>query len=301
MSARADIRVICDIRHMVGESPLWDTRAGCLWWVDAAGREVRRYEAKSGAVTTFAMPFPPSALALAQDGAVIVAAGDGWHRLDTETGEVSTIARIESAPEGTRMNDGVVDAAGRFWTGTMSTSSARDPVGGLYCLDGDRILSAVSGLRVQNGTAISPDGRTFYLADSHADVATIWAFDFDTASGTLSNRRVFHRPSRGRPDGAAVDAEGCYWFAAIDGGCIVRLDPDGKEMQAVELPVSRPTKPAFGGDGLSTLFITTMSLGLDVAAEPLAGTVLAIETEVRGFEQPHVTRIPAGSPARLDA
>jgi sugar lactone lactonase YvrE len=304
VSALTDIQVICGIRHKVGESPLWDPRAGCLWWVDAGGREIRRYEAKSGAISTFRTPLQPSALALAEDGAVIVAAGSGWRRLDPETGEVLVVAEIEDAPEGTRMNDGVVDAAGRFWTGNISTSPAREPVGGLYCLDGDRIFHAVSGLRVQNGAAISPDGKTFYLADSHPDIATIWAFDFDAVSGSLANRRVFHRPVRGRPDGAAIDAEGCYWFAAVDGGCIVRLDPDGTEIQTVKLPVSRPTKPAFGGDGLSTLFITTMSFGLDeatLAAEPLAGAVLAVETEVRGLEQPRVTRIPAGSPARLDA
>lgn len=304
MSAAPDIRVICDIRHKVGESPLWDARSGCLWWVDAAGREVRRYVAKSEAIETFMMPLPPSAVALCEDGAVIIAAGDGWHRLDPATGNVSAVARIDDAPEGTRMNDGVVDTAGRFWTGNMSTSPKREPVGCLYGLDGDRVVCVLSGLRVQNGTAISPDGRTFYLADSHPDVALIWAFDFDPASGSLSNRRVFHCPSRGRPDGAAVDSDGCYWFAAVDGGCIVRLDPDGKEMETIELPVSRPTKPAFGGEDLSTLFITTMSFGLDEAtlsAEPLAGTVLAVETEVRGLEQPRVTKIPAGLPARLDA
>ena len=121
----------------------------------------------------------------------------------------------------------------------------------------------VEGLRTQNGCAISPDGKTFYLSDSHPAVCTIWAFDFDVEYGDVANRRVFHKPSRGRPDGACVDADGCYWFAAVDAGRIVRLDPDGSEIAAIDLPVSRPTKPIFGGDDLSTIFVTSMSAGLD--------------------------------------
>jgi L-arabinonolactonase len=116
----------------------------------------------------------------------------------------------------------------------------------------------------------------------------------------LANRRVFHKPSRGRPDGACVDADGCYWFAAVDGGCIVRLDPDGNEIASIDLPVSRPTKPAFGGDNLSTIFVTSMSAGLDaaqLAREPLAGSVLAVEAGVRGFDQPRFRRTPARQPA----
>lgn len=117
--------------------------------------------------------------------------------------------------------------------------------------------------------------------------------------GELSNRRVFHRPGRGRPDGATVDAEGCYWFAAVDGARLVRLAPDGMVMRSIDLPVSRPTKPIFGGPDLRTLYVTTMSLGLStaqLAREPLAGTVLALDAGVRGLEQPRVTRMPAGSP-----
>jgi sugar lactone lactonase YvrE len=195
-----------------------------------------------------------------------------------------------------RMNDGVVDPAGRFWSGTMHMPPEREPVGTLYAFDGDKAVATVEGLRTQNGCAISPDGKTFYLADSHPAVRTIWAFDFDASTGVLANRRVFHKPSRGRPDGACVDADGCYWFAAVEGGCITRLDSGGNEIASIDLPVSRPTKPVFGGDDLSTIFVTSMSAGLDaaqLAREPLAGSVLAVEAGVRGFAQPHFRRTPA--------
>ncbi|MCR4268496.1 SMP-30/gluconolactonase/LRE family protein [Nitratireductor sp. ZSWI3] len=298
MKRPPDIDVVCPLRHRIGESPLWEAQTRCLWWVDVGDNLVRRLNVASGALRSFALQEAPAALALAADGGLIVAAGTVWYRLDSETGTLREVARLEGLQDGMRLNDGVVDGTGRFWTGTMSTARERPPVGRLYRLEANRPVEVLGGLRTQNGAAVSPDGRTFYLADSHSSVATIWAFDLDPPSGTLSNRRVFHRPERGRPDGAAVDAEGCYWFAAVDGGEIVRLDPDGDVVRTIELPVSRPTKPAFGGSDLSTLYVTTMSAGLDeetLAAEPLAGLVLALDPGVRGFPQPRM--MEASAPA----
>lgn len=267
----------------VGEAPLWDAGRGCLWWVDIPGRCILRSDGATRERLDVAVP--PAALALTEGGDLVVAAGTGWHRLDLATGALDVIA-TRTLPPGTRMNDGVTDARGRFWTGTLQDD--RNPVGELLCLDGGEIRVAQSGLRLQNGCAISPDGGTFWLADSHPEVCTIWAYDFDLDSGTLANRRVFHRPDRGRPDGAAIDAEGCYWYAAVDGGALVRLDPQGRQMQVIELPVSRPTKLAFGGADLSTIFVTSMSFGTDPEREPLAGSVLALDAPVRGHPVPRL-------------
>lgn len=304
MSALPDIEIVSAGRYKVAESPLWDAATACLWWVDAVGREVFRSETKTGDTTIYEMPHAPSALALGEDDDVIVAAGTGWYRLTPADGEITQVASIDNPRPGVRLNDGVVDGAGRFWVGSMSTSAEREPIGQLFCLGGGHVTTTLDGLRTQNGAAVSPDGKTFYLADSHPSVNTIWAFDFDEAAGELSNRRVFHRPEHGRPDGAAVDAESCYWFAAIDAGHIVRLDPEGRVMRTIGLPVSRPTKPAFGGPDLSTLFVTTMSFGLyeeRLAAEPMAGAVLALDAGVRGLRPQRVKRMPAGQRARLHA
>jgi len=296
MTGEPKISVFHDGRDRVGESPLWDAGSASLWWVDIEGKALRRKHVASGQLTSFDLDIMPGALALDENGSVIVAAGTGWYRFDAEAGALSLIAEVTTPRPEMRMNDGVVDPAGRFWSGTMHMPPEREPVGTLYAFDGDKAVATVEGLRTQNGCAVSEDGKTFYLADSHPAVRTIWAFDFDVEKGVLANRRVFHKPSRGRPDGACVDADGCYWFAAVDGGCIVRLDPDGNEIASIDLPVSRPTKPAFGGDDLSTIFVTSMSAGLDaaqLAREPLAGSVLAVEAGVRGFAQPHFRRTPA--------
>jgi sugar lactone lactonase YvrE len=277
-------RIFHEARLAVGESPLWDEARRCLWWVDVEGKAIHRRGLADGCHRSWTVTQAPAALALNEDGDLIVAAGLGWHVFDDATGELSLMTPCPVQRPQTRFNDGVVDAKGRFWTGTLH--DAREPVGELFCLHEGVARSATAGLRTQNGCAISPDGKTFYLADSHPDVCAIWEHDFDLETGALENRRLFHRPAKGRPDGATIDSEGCLWFAAVDGGCVVQLDPDGREIHFIPLPVSRPTKPAFGGADLGTLFITSMSLGTDAALEPLAGSVFAIETGARGLPMP---------------
>lgn len=289
MSKGPDIDVLYHAQDLVGEGPLWDAAGGCLWWVDIKGRAIRRLQPSTGAFTSFDSTEPPAALALYDDGSLIVAVGTGWSRFDPATGAQSPIAQAPVAPGGRRMNDGVVDSAGRFWTGSIDEPTGSGAGGQLFMLDGDRAIRVLDGLLTQNGMAVSPDGRTLYLSDTHVSRRLIWAFDFEVESGALSNRRIFHQCEHGRPDGAAIDSEGCYWFAAIDAGEIVQLDPEGARMASIPLPVTRPTKPAFGGPDLATLYVTTMRNGLDekeLARQPLAGAVLALDPGVRGLPQP---------------
>lgn len=292
MNAAPDMAVLHAGADIVGESPLWDAGRKVVWWVDIAGRAIRSLGLAAGTVTSIQPPFTPGALALDAQGSLIVAGGTGWHRLARD-GSFERLAQLPGATSGMRMNDGAVDPAGRFWAGTVPLEPSEIARGRLYRLDGAGVADVIGGLRTQNGTAFSPDGKTFYLADSHMAVSTIWAFDLDIETGTLSNRRVFHRPARGRPDGAAMDAEGCYWFAAINAGLIVRLDPEGREITTVPLRVSRPTNLAFCADDLSTLVITSMA----TEGEELAGSLFAFEPGVKGWPQPRATSMPA-VPAR---
>jgi sugar lactone lactonase YvrE len=90
------------------------------------------------------------------------------------------------------------------------------------------------------------------------------------------------------PDGSVVDVEGCLWNAQWGAGRIARYRPDGRFDQAIELPASQPTCPAFGGPGLQTMFVTTAWRGLDPSqrqSQPLAGAVLAFELAIRGIPE----------------
>jgi sugar lactone lactonase YvrE len=127
-----------------------------------------------------------------------------------------------------------------------------------------------------------------YLSDSHPLVQQIWAFDYDTDSGTPSNRRLFVDMNQfaGRPDGAAVDAEGCYWICANDAGLIHRFTPDGRLDRSLAVPVKKPSMCAFGGSRLDTLFVTSIRPGDDHDEQSLAGGVFALNPGVKGLPEP---------------
>jgi sugar lactone lactonase YvrE len=137
--------------------------------------------------------------------------------------------------------------------------------------------------------AFSPDGRTMYLSDSHPSVQKIWAFDYDTSTGTPSHRRLFvdMQSLPGRPDGAAVDVDGCYWICGNDAGLVHRFTPQGKLDQSLSVPVKKPAMCAFGGPALDTLFVTTIRpSGIDLSDQPHAGAVFALRPGVQGMAEP---------------
>jgi L-arabinonolactonase len=284
----------------VGESPLWDARRQCLWWVDAGDGAI--WQADLGGTPPRRMRFEPapSFLALTGRGTLCVAAGRGWIAFDPETGVRAELRCPEDAPsQDWRLNDGVVDAYGRIWTGSIGVPRSDRTFGALYRFDEEGAHMVADDLLTQNGLAVSPDGMTLYLADSHPSRAVIWAYDFELSEGHLSRRRVFHACDGGRPDGAAMDVEGGYWFALIDGGQILRLDRAGRITHRVSVPVSRPTNVCFGGPDMTRCFVTSMRTGLDDAAlaqQPEAGGVFSFEAPIAGAPVPE-----AGAFAELAA
>jgi len=204
------------------------------------------------------------------------------------------IASVSHALPGMRFNDGRCDRQGRFRAGTMLMDmGAARPSGVFYGLEQDGSLAPlVSDLMVPNGLAFSPDGRTMYLSDSHPKVQRIWAFDYDIDTGRLSGRRLFvdMNPLPGRPDGAAVDADGCYWICGNDAGLVHRFTPAGKLDRSLALPVKKPAMCAFGGPQLDTLYVTSIRPeGTDLSDQPLAGGVFALRPGVRGLPEPTCT------------
>ena len=166
------------------------------------------------------------------------------------------------------------------------------PTGSLYRVDASgATITMDSGLYIPNGIAFSPDGTVAYWADSYKSRRLVWKAAYDAASGHIGPTSVFAPLAEGdgRPDGAAVDADGCYWVAAVWGWQLLRYTPRGELDLVVRLPVERPSKLAFGGTDLKTMFITTISdgLGPDAAvSQPLAGHLLAIDLGIEGLPSP---------------
>lgn len=291
--------VISAERDRVGESPVWSTSQQALYWVDIEGRQIRRCQPGSG-TESWTLPERVGCIALAEDGCVVAAMESGIAAVTLhEQGlvELEWLASIDHPVPNMRFNDGRCDAAGRLWVGTMVMDmSLASSQGGLYCLD-ERGLTGpyVNELITPNGLGFSPDQQTLYLSDSHPQVQKIWAFDFDLASGTLSNRRLFvdMLAFPGRPDGAAVDAAGHYWICGNDAGQIHCFEPDGKLLCSLAVPFPKPSMCAFGGARLDTLFVTSIQPADSAQdASGLSGRLLAIDPAAVGQPEPMFTRFP---------
>lgn len=279
------------VRAGTGEGPVWHGEERALYWVDIPARLLNRFDPAAGTNRSWLMPQAIGCFAFRRAGGVIAALQSGFHEVDLATGGTTPRAEPLKGEAGCRFNDGRCDRAGRyFWAGTMGEPpDPQRPRGAFYRYGTDgRCTRMIDGLIVANGLAFSPDGRIMYVSDSHAAVQTIWAFDYDSADGVATDRRVFATTHdiAGRPDGAAVDTDGCYWTAANSGAQLVRYTPAGKVDRRIALPVHRPTMPCFGGADLGTLYVTSMQPLPGEPRHELDGAILAVRPGVTGLPEP---------------
>ena len=295
MSKLPNAELVLDARNGTGESPVWHAAEQALYWVDIPAHKLCRWTPATGQLSSWLAPEMLACIApMAAAGTWIAGTESGIFQLTQQAdGQLGfeSLAPVSHALPGMRFNDGRCDRQGRFLAGTMLMNMAAGAsVGCIYSYQKNSGLTKLlDGFITPNGMAFSPDGRTMYLSDSHPSVQMVWAFDYDIDTGTPSNRRLFidMNPLPGRPDGAAVDADGCYWICGNDAGLIHRFTPDGKLDRSLAVPVKKPAMCAFGGAGLDTLFVTSIRPeGVDLSDQPLAGGVFALRPGVRGLPEP---------------
>lgn len=272
------MRAATPAEDLLGEGPWWDDAAGTLTWVDIVGHAVRTWS-PPGDVVSRVLPDDVSLALPCADGRRVTAQVD---RLVLDDGEhLEPLCEVDAANPHTRLNDGVCDASGRLWVGTYSTRGV--PEAALYVVTPDGgVRPVLTGLLASNGVGFSPDGAVLYATDTgHARIDRFLLSGDDLVpDGSL----MVAGEGEGRPDGLAVDAEGCVWTVLWGGGALRRYAPDGELLESVATPVTFPTSLALGGSVLSTIYVTTSAHHVeDRSAEPLAGAVLVHEVEVPGL------------------
>ncbi len=252
--------LIADYNCVTGEGPLWHPLERKLYWCDIPQGRLFRYDPATGAhEMCFEYPEAVGGFTVQADGALLLFMARGAIKIWRE-GELETV--VEEIPEerDSRFNDVIADPAGRVFCGTMP---ARERLGKLYRLDTDGSLRVVvDGVGTSNGMGFAPqagmpDHWQMYYTDSRA--REIYLFDYDQATGELSNRRVFLdlTGEQGVPDGMTVDAAGNVWSARWDGGCLVQYDPQGVERQRIDFPAKKVSSVIFGGPDYTDIYVTT--------------------------------------------
>jgi len=277
---------IVAVGNTLGESVLWNTRDQAVWWTDIQQKQLYRLPWKTRKLELYPTPERLCSFGfLAKENLILAAFESGLALYQYGRQESEWIYRLDSTVENVRFNDGRVDSQGRFWIGTMVEGESAQADAKLYRLSADvGVVEQEKNIKISNGICWSPDSKKFYFADSARQ--TIYTYDFDAETGSISNREVFKQArEKNFPDGAVVDSEGYLWSAQWGGSAVIRYAPDGSENFVLELPVSQPTCIAFGGEDMNLLFVTSAREGLSeeaLALEPKAGHLFVFKLSVKG-------------------
>ena len=276
---RWQAELVFDARAGLGEGPIWDARTSELLWVDIMAGLVHRFDPATGSDVTLDVGQPVGAVVPRAAGGYALAVRDGFAVADPQ---VELISPIDLERPELRMNDGACDSRGRFWAGTMHVDELPE-AGSLYRLAPDgSVETMLDKVTISNGIGWSPDDSVMYYVDT--PTLGIDAFDYDADSGAISNRRriVTIEAGAGSPDGLTVDEDGCIWIALWEGWAVRRYSPAGTLEGVVEVPAARVTKPAFGGDALDELYITTAAPDAPDPEQPHAGGIFVVHPGAPG-------------------
>ena len=292
----SDIRCVAPTGDTVGEGAVWSANEGAVYWTDINRFLIHRFEERRSSVVSWLFDEPVVALALTDaPGRWLVALASRlvwwWPATDRR---VDHGFRLPGYPQ-VRLNDGRPDSIGNFWVGSMRNNvlangelgEAGGADGRMFRIASDGVVTEhIASLGISNTVCWSPDQRTFYTADTLANV--VWAYDFDPASCTLGKRRDHLAGfDKGLPDGSTIDADGCLWNCRFFGQAIVRVTPHGKIDRVVEMPVKNITTATFGGADLKTLYVTSAA-ALREPGERLAGSLWALRCDVPGLPENRV-------------
>lgn len=239
-----------------GEGPIWWDNS--LYYVDIEGHRVLRYQPGSEPEKIWEIGERVGTVVPRKDGGLVIAGDSGFALLDPKSGEITPLRDPEPDQPGNRFNDGKCSPDGRFFAGTISLAKKTGDAA-LYRMDPDRsVVRVFGGVTNSNGIVWTADGGTMFYIDTPR--LAVLAFDYDSETGEISNERVAFSTSElapGVPDGMAIDQEGNLWIAFCHGGRVTCFDQTGKELHRLELPCREVTAPAFGGDDLGDLYVTT--------------------------------------------
>ncbi|ADV28769.1 SMP-30/Gluconolaconase/LRE-like region-containing protein [Pseudoxanthomonas suwonensis 11-1] len=257
------------------EGPVWNGQAlyfSDFRFSDGFPSRIRRLGA-DGTVETAIEDSGSNGLALGSDGALVAATHDRKElsRYDLADGSrIRIVGEFEGQPFNSP-NDLVIGTDGTIWFTDpdfqRSAAPGGQPKTRVYRVGTDGQVSVVDdSIANPNGIALSPDGRTLYVAGG-GDQGVLRAYPLDEAGQAGAGRDL---ASTAVPDGMAIDCLGNIYLTEHNNRRVRVLSPEGDALATITVDANI-TNAAFGGPQRRTLYLTG------------AGAVWSIDLEVAGL------------------
>jgi sugar lactone lactonase YvrE len=271
---------------LLGEGPLWHPGRGQLYWFDILGRRLMTRDA--GRAREWGLPEMFSAAGWVDDGRIFAASETGFWLIDLASGIPERVGALEADNPATRSNDGRADPWGGFWIGTMG-KQAEAGAGAIYRWYRGDVRTLYPGLTIPNAISFTPDRRSAQFADS--ETGKVWRVALDQKEGWPVAEPVVFLDLTGQigvPDGGVCDGEGNLWLAEWGASRVSCFDPAGRLLRTVPVTGRNSSCPAFGGESLTSLFVTTARENLDartIASEPENGCTFVEHSVAQGLAE----------------
>jgi sugar lactone lactonase YvrE len=280
------LEIAVDIKATLGEGPCWHQDR--LYWIDIIEGKVHIHDPIKKSNQVFDVGEMIGTIAPRASGGMMISLANAFAFFDEKTGQIDKFCPIEHDQPENRFNDGKCSPEGRFWCGSMEHAEAT-PKGTLYVLNSDHSFRPMrQDVMVSNGMAWTQDGKTMYYTDS--GTKRVDAYDYHPETGELSNMRTVIRLGEedGFPDGLTIDKEGMIWLAQWGAWCVCRYNPaTGERLQKIDVPAAHTSACTFGGEDMSTLYITTARARISESElqgpQNKAGSLFSFKTDTQGF------------------
>lgn len=276
--------LLIDCKNALGEGIQWSVRDQRVYWLDIENARLYSCNEAGQDLVVKELPERLCAFAFDPDGNILGAFASGFYRYNPVTEQRDLLALFDQDIAGTRLNDGRCDRDGRFICGGFVEGSEK-PITSVVSYERGALKPLISSVTCTNSISFSGDGKRMYFADSPTKI--IYYYDYDKATGAISNRTVFATLADGEgvPDGSAVDANDGLWNARFFGSCVQQYLPDGTLATNIAVPVPNVTCACFGGKNLDKLFITTARVAMrddQLDKYPQAGGLFVATPGVKG-------------------
>jgi len=268
----------------LGEGPLWHPERNQLFWFDILACKLMTRAPEGPREWLFEEHVSAAGWLSADE--LLIASETRLFTFHLRSGVREDVCPLEADTPETRSNDGRADPMGGFWIGTMG-KNGDIPVGAIYRYYRGELRQLFGGITVTNAMCFAPGGRLAYFSDTPTRM--IMKVALDAEGGPEGEPEVFVDLSGEKhfPDGAVTDSEGALWSAQWQSSRVARYLPDGSFDRAIEVPGWQSTCPAFGGEGLETLFCTAAAVGMR-DPDALQGATFSAPAGVAGLPEPRV-------------